>query len=91
MTRGTEDYVRFFDMLRLAPGALVVADNILSHDIESYVRHVRSQPGIESLTLPIGKGLEVSRLATNRQKVSARESAPSGDLAPFGRMSSEPV
>jgi predicted O-methyltransferase YrrM len=57
-----EDYVRFFDQLRLAPGAIVVADNILSHGLWDYVRHVRSVPGIESLTLPIGKGLEVSRL-----------------------------
>ena len=59
-----EDYERFFDMLRLEPGALVVADNILSHDLGAYVRHVRSLPGVESLTLPIGKGLEVSRVVT---------------------------
>jgi predicted O-methyltransferase YrrM len=57
-----EDYVRFFDLLRLAPGAIVVADNVLSHDLWDYVRHVRAVPGIESLTLPVGKGLEVSRL-----------------------------
>ena len=56
------DYVRFFDRLRLAPGAVVVADNILSHHIQDYVRHVRAVPGVESVTLPIGKGLEVSRI-----------------------------
>jgi predicted O-methyltransferase YrrM len=56
-----EDYVRFVEMLRLAPGAVVVADNILSHGLWDYVRHVRSRTGVESLTLPIGKGLEVSR------------------------------
>ena len=56
------DYVRFFDRLRLAPGAVVVADNILSHHIQDYVHHVRTVPGIESVTLPIGKGLEVSRI-----------------------------
>ena len=60
-----EDYVRFFDRLRLAPGAVVVADNILSHDLWDYVRHVRTVTGIESVTLPIGKGLEVSRFAAN--------------------------
>ncbi len=59
-----EDYARFFDMLRLVPGAIVVADNILSHDLADYVRHVRSKAGVESLTLPIGKGLEVSRIVT---------------------------
>lgn len=56
-----EDYVRFLAMLRLAPGAVVVADNILSHELWDYVRHVRSLTGVESVTLPIGKGLEVSR------------------------------
>ena len=57
-----DDYVRFFDRLRLAPGAVVVADNILSHDLWDYVGHVRAVPGIRSMTLPVGKGLEVSRL-----------------------------
>ncbi len=56
-----EDYARFFDMLRLAPGGLVVADNILSHRLWDYVRHVRSRAGAESVTLPIGKGLELTR------------------------------
>ncbi len=56
-----EDYVRFADMLRLAPSAVVVADNIFSHGLWDYVRYIRSRPGVESVTLPIGKGLEVSR------------------------------
>src|SRR5688572_19609785 len=49
-----EDYVRFFEQLRLAPGAIVVADNIVSHDLWDYVQHVRRVPFIESVTLPIG-------------------------------------
>ena len=57
-----EDYIRFFDMLKLAPGSIVVADNILSHDLSDYTRYVRSRPGIESMTLPIGKGLEITRI-----------------------------
>jgi predicted O-methyltransferase YrrM len=56
-----EDYIRFFDLLALHPGAVVVADNILSHDLSAYIRHVRSQTGVESMTIPIGKGLEVTR------------------------------
>ena len=56
-----EDYERFLALLRLAPGAVVVADNILSHGLGTYVRAVRSYPGVESITLAIGKGLEVSR------------------------------
>lgn len=58
-----DDYARFFDMLPLAPGAVVVADNILSHDLGAYVAHVRRRPGVESITLPVGKGLEITRLA----------------------------
>ncbi len=57
-----EDYIRFFDMLQLVPGAVVVADNILSHGLTDYVAHVRRRPDIESISLPVGKGLEVSRV-----------------------------
>lgn len=56
-----EDYIRFFEMLRIAPGGLVVADNIISHSLTDYVNYVRKISGIESVTLPIGKGLELSR------------------------------
>jgi predicted O-methyltransferase YrrM len=56
-----DDYERFLGMLRLSPGAIVVADNIASHDLWPYVKAVRAYPGVESVTLPIGKGLEVSR------------------------------
>ena len=56
-----EDYIRFFDMLHVAAGGMVVADNIISHSLTSYVAHVRSRPGVESVTLPVGKGLEVTR------------------------------
>lgn len=57
-----DDYVRFFDLLRLSRGALVVADNILSHDLSAYVAHVRAVAGASSITLPVGKGLEITRL-----------------------------
>jgi predicted O-methyltransferase YrrM len=57
------DYIRFFDMLRMQPGGIVVADNILSHQLKDYVAHVRSQPGAKSVTLPVGQGLELSRVA----------------------------
>jgi predicted O-methyltransferase YrrM len=56
-----DDYERFLALLRLAPGAVVVADNILSHGLGDYVSGVRRYPGVESVTLAIGKGLEVSR------------------------------
>ncbi len=57
-----EDYIRFFDMLHLAPGAVVVADNIISHNLTDYISHVRKRGNVESITLPIGKGLEITRV-----------------------------
>ena len=59
-----EDYIRFFDMLRIAPGGLVVADNIVSHGLTAYVEHVRGRDGVESITLGVGKGLEVTRFVS---------------------------
>ena len=56
-----DDYIRFFDMLRIAAGGIVVADNIVSHLLGEYVAHVRRRPGVESITLPVGKGLEITR------------------------------
>jgi len=56
-----EDYIRFFEMLHVAAGGIVVADNIISHALTDYVAHVRSRPDVESITLSVGKGLEVTR------------------------------
>jgi len=56
-----EDYIRFFDMLPMREAGIVVADNIISHSLSGYVAHVRNRPGVESITLAIGKGLEVTR------------------------------
>ena len=58
-----QDYIRFFDMLHLRRGAIVVADNIVSHHLTDYVGHVRSRQGAASVTLPIGEGLELTRVA----------------------------
>jgi predicted O-methyltransferase YrrM len=55
-----EDYIRFLEMLELAPGAIVVVDNVISHNLIDYREYVRSIAGVDSLTLSIGKGLEVS-------------------------------
>ena len=55
-----EDYIRFFDMLPLSAGAVIAADNVLLHNLTDYIEHVRAMPNTESITLPIGKGLEVT-------------------------------
>jgi predicted O-methyltransferase YrrM len=48
------------ELIPAGPGTVVVADNILSHGLTDYVAHVRSRGGVESVTLAIGKGLEVT-------------------------------
>lgn len=62
-----ELYVPVFDRLypRLRVGAVVAADNMLSpsytaEDAAKYRAHVRLHAGIESVTVPIGSGVEVS-------------------------------
>lgn len=61
-------YVPCFDLFypRLNPGAVVVADNMLYPDsarghAAKYRKHVRAQGDIQSMLLPVGSGLEVSR------------------------------
>ncbi|TBU88482.1 O-methyltransferase [Phytopseudomonas dryadis] len=49
---------------RLNPGAIIVADNMLrpgSEDVLAYGRAIRGKPGISSVLLPVGSGIEVSR------------------------------
>lgn len=50
---------------KLAPGAIVVADNMLrggtSGSQAEYAAAVRATPGMSSILLPVGSGLEVSR------------------------------
>ncbi|HEX6664002.1 MAG TPA: class I SAM-dependent methyltransferase [Gaiellaceae bacterium] len=59
-----EDYEELFQLARakLEPGALVVADNVLSHEetLGAYSRARQSDPTLESLTLPLDRGLELS-------------------------------
>ncbi|MCC4284162.1 DUF1442 domain-containing protein [Marinobacter salarius] len=52
---------------KLNPGAIVVADNMIrpaNTGVEAYARAIRAKPGISSVMLPVGSGLEISRLAT---------------------------
>jgi predicted O-methyltransferase YrrM len=61
-------YLRCFDLFhpRLNPGAVVVADNMLFPETARthasvYRKHVRSQADIQSILLPVGSGVEISR------------------------------
>jgi caffeoyl-CoA O-methyltransferase len=59
-----DDYERLFELARakLEAGALVVADNVLSHEdtLGAYSRARQSDPGLESVTLPLDRGLELT-------------------------------
>jgi predicted O-methyltransferase YrrM len=49
---------------KLNPGAIIVADNIIrpgGDSVKAYVKAVRVKQGINSVTLPVGTGLEISR------------------------------
>lgn len=48
---------------KLNDGAIIVADNMLGPDpnVNEYGLAVRAKPGISSVLLPVGQGLEVSR------------------------------
>ena len=63
-----EDYERYFELSRpkLEPGGLVVADNVLSHEetLGAYSRARQADPGLESVTVPLDRGLEVSVVLT---------------------------
>jgi predicted O-methyltransferase YrrM len=51
---------------KLTPGAIIVADNMGqsgNDGIDAYAARVRSTPGIASVLLPVGSGMEVSRLS----------------------------
>jgi predicted O-methyltransferase YrrM len=49
---------------KLNPGAIIVADNMLwpgGEEVKRYGRAVRAKPGMTSILLPVGSGLEISR------------------------------
>ncbi|MDE1150803.1 MAG: DUF1442 domain-containing protein [Azospirillaceae bacterium] len=49
---------------KLNPGAIIVADNMLrpgDEGVRAYGRAIRAKPGITSVLLPVGTGIEVSR------------------------------
>jgi predicted O-methyltransferase YrrM len=59
-----EQYEELFRIARgkLEPGAVVIADNVLSHQetLGAYSRARQADPTLESVTLPLDRGLELS-------------------------------
>jgi predicted O-methyltransferase YrrM len=65
-----EDYERLYQLVRdrLQPGAVVVADNVLSHEewLGAYSRARQEDPTLSSVTVPLDRGLEVSVVLSAR-------------------------
>lgn len=60
-------YVPVFDLIypKLADNALIIADNMLypqSEHAERYRKHIRSKLNVESVLVPVGDGIEISRI-----------------------------
>jgi predicted O-methyltransferase YrrM len=59
-----EDYEELFGLARakLEPGAVVIADNVLSHadTLAAYSQARQTDPTLESVTVPLDRGLEIS-------------------------------
>ena len=64
-----EQYEQLFTQARtkLEPGAVVIADNVLSHEdvLGAYSRARQSDPTLESVTVPQDRGLELSVVLRN--------------------------
>jgi predicted O-methyltransferase YrrM len=65
-----EQYEALFAEARtkLEPGATVIADNVLSHveTLGAYSHARQSDPTLESVTVPLDRGLELSAVLRNR-------------------------
>jgi caffeoyl-CoA O-methyltransferase len=65
-----DDYERLFELARdkVEPGGLFVADNVLSHQetLGAYSEARQADPTLESVTVPLDRGLELSAVLTER-------------------------
>jgi caffeoyl-CoA O-methyltransferase len=65
-----EDYERLFMLSRdkVEPGGLFVADNVVSHAdaLAAYSAARQADPTVESVTVPLDRGLELSVVLTDR-------------------------
>jgi caffeoyl-CoA O-methyltransferase len=65
-----DDYESLFGLARtkLEPGAVVIADNVLSHvdTLGAYSKARQGDSTLESVTVPLDRGLEISTVLTER-------------------------
>ncbi len=60
----TGQYETYFDVVykQMGPGSMIIADDVESKDNElsDYVTYVQNHPNLESVTIELGDGLEIS-------------------------------
>jgi caffeoyl-CoA O-methyltransferase len=57
-----DDYIDHFELVwpLIRPLGIVVADNVISHDVSAYQAMLRAREDCETLTLPLDRGLELT-------------------------------
>ena len=57
-------YLSYLDLVvpKLRPGGMLIADNVTSHahELQDYLRRVKSHPQLFTVTVPIGNGEEIA-------------------------------
>lgn len=55
-----DEYVAHFTAFidKVAPGGVIVTDNVISHDCSAYQALLRARDDVETVTLPLERGLE---------------------------------
>jgi len=55
-----DDYVDHLEAVidHVRPGGLILADNVISHDVSAYQAAVRARSDLETVTIPIDRGVE---------------------------------
>jgi predicted O-methyltransferase YrrM len=55
-----DDYVDHLEAVigRVRPGGLILADNVISHDLSAYQAMLRGRHDAETVTVPINRGIE---------------------------------
>jgi predicted O-methyltransferase YrrM len=55
-----DDYVDHLEVVvdRVRIGGLILADNVISHDLSAYQAAVRARNDLETVTVPVDRGVE---------------------------------
>eukprot|EP00253_Pinus_taeda_P007031 PITA_07031 len=88
-SRLTQDYQALFRVLNLNPSrAVVVGNNVFDRKpTNAYAKTLKKKAGAKIVTLPIGKGIEVTRIGTDYNNHSSPHTQQAGDMDAMGMIS----